>query len=134
MQTVDIEDMLDLDQTCMRLLEDIEKFEFNIFEFMEACGHDELYIIPSFLMNKHNLFESCKIAPDKFFTFMRRVHNSYNNVTYHNKTHAADVCQNAYYFCMSCEFLEKSQMTDLEQTAMLVATSCHDLGHFGVNN
>ena len=35
---------------------------------------------------------------------------------------------------MSCQFLEKAQMTDLELAAMLISASCHDLQHFGVNN
>ncbi len=55
-------------------------------------------------------------------------------MAYHNKTHAADVCQNSYYFCMDCEFKEKSKLTDQDMVAIIVATCCHDFEHFGVNN
>ena len=74
------------------MLEHVGSFHFDIFGFVEACKHEELIVLPSFLMDKHNLFESLKIDPEVFFLFMRSIHDGYRNVAYHNKTHGTDVC------------------------------------------
>ena len=91
METLDINEKLDLNADLVKRLEGVHTFEFDIFDFMEACGHQELFIIASYLMNKHELFESMKVYPDVFFTFIKTIQNGYKNVSYHNKTHAADV-------------------------------------------
>jgi hypothetical protein len=64
---------------------------------------------------------------------MRRIQNGYNNIAYHNKSHAADVCQSAYFW-IEGEFQEKANLTDLDLTSILIATSVHDFEHFAVNN
>lgn len=118
----------------MNLLKNVSSFDFDPFEFMEACGHEELIVLSTYLMNEHNLFSSLKILPETFLNFMNRIHNGYKNVTYHNKTHAADVCQNCYYFCIDCEFKDKAKLTDLDMAAIIIGTCVHDYQHFGFNN
>jgi len=73
MATLNINERLELTPETQAALEKVNTFEFDIFDFMEICNHDELYIIASFLMNKHNLFENQKIYPEVFFNFIKRV-------------------------------------------------------------
>ncbi len=134
METLDINEKLDLNADLIERLKTIHTFEFDIFEFTDACNNQELFIVASYLMNKHELFESLKIYPEVFFTFIRTIQAGYKNVSYHNKTHATDVCQNSYYYCIDCEFKDKAQLSDLDMCSIIVATSCHDFEHFGVNN
>lgn len=130
----DVAERLSLSTKAQELLKNVSSFYFDPFEFMEATGHQELVTISTYLMNEHQLFGSLKIIPETFIKFMTKVQGGYNNVSYHNKTHATDVCQNCYYFCMDCEFKDKAKLTDIDMAAIIVATSCHDYEHFGFNN
>ena len=65
----------------------------------------------------------------KFVHFMRDVSNGYKNVPYHNKLHAADVCQNAYFFVEMCDFAVISDCDDIDMSSLILATACHDYAH-----
>ena len=52
---------------------------------------------------------------------------------YHNKTHAADLCQTLNYFCKA-GLQEKACLDYNEMTALFVAACCHDYEHPGLNN
>lgn len=58
----------------------------------------------------------------------------YNPVSYHNKTHAADVSQTSYYFLTYWDFYNIGQVTDMEAWVLLVSAMVHDTDHPGVNN
>lgn len=67
-------------------------------------------------------------------TFISKIQGGYKDVTYHNKTHGADVCQTVYYFLTRCEYLHKGKIDDIEFAAMLIGGACHDHEHPGFNN
>lgn len=48
---------------------------------------------------------------------------------YHNKTHAADVCQTVYYFLKDGGMIDIAKLSNLETTAMIIASACHDFEH-----
>ncbi len=66
--------------------------------------------------------------------FISKIQSGYKNVTYHNKTHGADVCQTVYYYMYPCEFRLKAKLDDLECAAIMIAAACHDHEHPGFNN
>lgn len=55
-------------------------------------------------------------------------------MTYHNKTHAADLAQTFYYFLTTGALRQKCDLDDLEVFSYLMAACCHDLDHPGYNN
>lgn len=65
-------------------------------------------------------------------TFMSAVEREYLANPYHNFAHAMDVL----HTCQRCMRLSQSELwlSELDQTAVLIAAICHDLGHPGVNN
>lgn len=135
-QAIDIVKRLNLSKPAVSMLKNLDSLTFNIFEFKEEVDETELYCISSFLMHKHNLFESCKIDPESFFKFVKRINNYYNPnwIEYHNKSHGADVCQTSYFFIEGCDFKNIGRLSDHEMMSIIISTSCHDFEHPGFNN
>jgi hypothetical protein len=98
--TVQIIEKLELNSSAKKMLENVTQLEFNIFDFKDEVDEKELYVLSTYLLQKHGLFQSCKIDPDVFSQFIQRVQDYYNPswIEYHNKTHGADVCQTSYFF------------------------------------
>ena len=66
--------------------------------------------------------------------FVRALSFGYKEITYHNQTHAADVCQSFNYFCMEGGVKERLKLDNLEQMSCLISAAMHDFEHPGVNN
>ena len=75
-----------------------------------------------------------RIDLDKWLKFIERIQNGYNPVSYHNKTHAADVAQTLYYFLVGGEWMKKGEMDNLDLFSMILASAIHDYEHPGYNN
>jgi len=50
-------------------------------------------------MAKEGIFDELPILNEKFLSFIQKVQSTYTNITYHNKTHAADLAQSFYLLC-----------------------------------
>lgn len=91
-----LESMLDMKQTATKILEKVDSLEFDIFEFQKDSNGRELTSLTSLLLHKHSLYSGLHISVSKFLVYMDKISAGYNNVKYHNKTHAADVVQTLY--------------------------------------
>lgn len=80
------------------------------------------------------IFDSLPIANDKFINFLCKIQQQYKNITYHNKTHAADLAQTFYFVAKSCDLIQKCSLDDWDMMAYVIAAACHDVGHPGFNN
>ena len=65
---------------------------------------------------------------------MSLIQNGYKDITYHNKTHAAVLCQTFYYFLTTCELYQKAQFDEEELYSTIVAGAIHDYEHPGVTS
>ena len=64
--------------------------------------------------------------------FLEDLEEGYNHPNdYHTATHAADVVQACGYFLSSGL---RTQLTDVQATAFVLAAAAHDVGHPGLNN
>jgi hypothetical protein len=88
---IDLEKKLDLSIEVISELQNLEFPEFNIIVFKELSNGNELMIVTMGILHHLGLFGKLKINPDVFIRFMRTIQSGYNDVHYHNKTHAADV-------------------------------------------
>ena len=133
---INIDERLCLTSESKKMLSQADSLDFDIFEFKEAVEENELFVISSYLMQKHNLFENCNVDPEKYFQFIKRIQDHYNpnSIEYHNKTHGADVCQTSYFFLEGCTFRMIGNLSDFEMMAIIVSTWCHDFEHPGFNN
>jgi 3',5'-cyclic-nucleotide phosphodiesterase len=65
---------------------------------------------------------------------MSAIQAGYKNITYHNKTHGADLCQTMNMFCKQGKLGEKLKLDSLEYLGIITAACVHDFEHPGVNN
>ena len=94
----------------------------------------ELCTTIGYIMAKEGIFEEVKLNKLKFFGFMSRISNLYNDLTYHNSTHAADLAQTFYHVTTVGEMGEKTEMDKFELMTYILAAACHDVEHPGFNN
>ena len=131
MEQIDLDKRLNLTPDVKEMLEKTETPDFHVFEFSRKTGGNELYVLTSYLLYKHDLFHALKIDPEIFLAFIRQIQDSYNPtpIQYHNKTHGADVCQTVYYYNTWCNFQERAALDDLELFACIVSPAVHDYLH-----
>ena len=130
-----LESLIDLPTSYItRVMERLETLEFDIFEFKEKWKDRELSWISSLLLHKHSLYSGLHISINKYLFFIDKISSGYNNVKYHNKTHAADVAQTLYYFVINGNWITLGKMDNIDIWSMIVASSWHDYEHPGYNN
>ena len=115
-------------------MQNIHMYDFNIFKIRDMTNNNELVTVVSYILARENSFESLPIDTRKFLPFLKELQRRYKNITYHNKTHAADLAQTFYYFCISGDLKAKCNLDPIEMFSYTVAGACHDLEHPGVNN
>lgn len=111
-----------------------ETLDFNIFQLKSVSGGNELVLIINHLMEINDFYNKLNIIKDKFRKYSVVIQKLYNPVSYHNKTHAADVTQTSYYFLTYCDLYNIGQVTDMEAAVLLISSMVHDTDHPGVTN
>eukprot|EP00742_Colponemidia_sp_Colp-10_P001946 GILJ01002079.1.p1 GENE.GILJ01002079.1~~GILJ01002079.1.p1 ORF type:complete len:683 (-),score=124.47 GILJ01002079.1:144-2192(-) len=113
----------------------VDSISFDIFEFRDVCGGDELVIMGFKLFEKFRLFSKFSINSSRLVNFLREIQSGYRETNpYHNATHAADVAQTSAFILTTGKLAEKAKMSDLEIMGMLFAAIIHDFEHPGFNN
>lgn len=92
----------------------VDKYTFDIFKLREHSGGNELATLLPYVLAKQGLIGSCNLDFGNLMNFVRALANGYKDITYHNQTHAADVCQTFNYFCMEGGIKEKLKLDNLE--------------------
>jgi hypothetical protein len=129
-----VEKILNLDKKVVAELNKIQTIEFNIFNIKEDSKDNELVTVICHIMAKERIFDNLPIVSEKFLAFIRKVQSLYNPITYHNKTHGADLAQTFYYIAISCELKQKCDLDDWDMMSYIIAGACHDVGHPGFSN
>ena len=85
------------------------------------------------LVDRHGLLDAFpRLDASAFREFLEDLEEGYNHPNdYHTATHAADVVQACGYFLSSGL---RTQLTDVQATAFVLAAAAHDVGHPGLNN
>lgn len=115
------------------LLQDIQSWEWNVFEFSKYCPAEKpLHILTWYFFESSGLFKEFSIPRDKFNRYFWIIQEGYLNNPYHNSVHAADVMHAAHHF----SFMDKisSLLTPIEMMALYFSAAVHDFHHPGVNN
>ena len=84
------------------------------------------------MFNKFHVLDTFKVSNEQFFRFIFVISSTYNQVPYHNWTHACDVTEYVSYEVSTGE-LDKV-FTQFELFGLLTAAVCHDANHEGLNN
>lgn len=69
-----------------------DTFDFNIFKLRELTSGRELESILAYLLVKRDCISKTNVDLNKMSNFMTAIQSGYKNITYHNKTHGADLC------------------------------------------
>ena len=80
-------------------------------------------------------FGAFTLAENKLEKFLNQVQSTYREeLTYHNDLHGADVMHMCFYFMKNTKLVQILKMSDLDKLTMIIASTCHDLGHDGFTN
>ena len=88
----------------------------------------------AFLLARRNVLAKVELDINKLIKFASKIQTGYKNITYHNKTHGADLCQTINYFFIHGQLGVKAKIDEHEYLALLTAACVHDFEHPGVNN
>ncbi len=91
-----IEQLINLDDDTRTMLDLAHTNKFDVFQVKKSSNENELLLTETFILHKQKLFSHLNISVDVFLAFMNKIQSGYKAVSYHNKTHAADVCQTMY--------------------------------------
>jgi len=98
--TKTLENRLGLTKNAQMLFEEVSNKDFPIFDFKRETKENELVVLTSLILQKHNIFVQLNLDLDLWMKFIDKIQAGYNPVAYHNKSHAADVAQTLYYFLL----------------------------------
>lgn len=75
------------------VLESVRDLEFDVFDLEAKSEGNELFVYGMHIMQKEGYMYEFQMSQKKLKNFMYTLQSSYNDITYHNKTHATDVSQ-----------------------------------------
>lgn len=86
----------------------------------------------TFPVKERDLLNTFKISAQTAVNFLMTLEAHYQDVPYHNSTHAADVVQSVHVLLLSPAL--QSVFTDLEVLTALFSAAIHDVDHPGLTN
>lgn len=128
-----VTEMLKLSSEALGELQKVDRIDFDIFKLRDATNNNELVTVVMYLLSHNGLLNSSVLDFERLLAYINAVQRGYKNITYHNKTHAADLCQTFHYFCKA-GLEQKAALDPTELVSLYVAACCHDYEHPGVNN
>jgi len=126
--------MFELTPEAQEELRKVDGYGFDIFKLRKYTDNNELTVILPWVLAKHGLIGSCSVDFTNLMCFVRSLAAGYKTITYHNQTHAADVCQTFNYFAVEGGVKDKIKLDNLEQMSCYISAALHDFEHPGVTN
>jgi len=111
-----------------------EEFDFNIFDYSDICGRDNVLInISDYLFEKNSLY--CFVNKKCFETFIDKIRLGYDYLLpYHNDLHAVDVLQTCSILMKYLNLIDSIELNFLDVCGYFIAAIIHDFKHPGLNN
>eukprot|EP00842_Homolaphlyctis_polyrhiza_P000731 jgi/Hompol1/1659/HPOL_004940-RA len=120
------------DANILEVLENIDTWEFDIFELVKQTGGRPLYHLGMAIFQIYNFQSTFNVDETVMRAFLGKIESRYQANLYHNSAHAADVMHSMYYFLA---VLGLSELVTTEDAfAGIVAAAMHDVDHPGYNN
>ncbi|KAK6097090.1 hypothetical protein MT418_002724 [Batrachochytrium dendrobatidis] len=120
------------DPSIVEVLENIDTWEFDIFELARVTKGRPLYHLGMALFEIYNFQATFNVGESVMREFLSKVEANYQANTYHNSTHAADVMHSLHYFLTVLGLNEL--VTSEDAFASIIAAAMHDVDHPGYNN
>ncbi len=117
----------------MKIMDDFEKWDFNIFDYCETLGDDVLVHFSFRLFQIYGLLDKFSIADQNFVSLINGIKNTtYEQNSYHNLTKVVELTRNFHYFTKQGDLM--SYFSDLNIMSAFLACFLCDIQHPGVNN
>jgi len=100
---LEVSELLQISSHTQAELNRVHLLEFDIFAVRKSTLENELVTVITYILHKEQLFETLGIRLDSFLRFIVKIQQGYKDIAYHNKTHAADLAQTAYFCCSTGE-------------------------------
>jgi hypothetical protein len=126
--------LLNVNEEAKAELRKVDQYDFDVFKLRSLTNGNELVTLLTYLVAKRGLLGSTEVELPKLVNFARRLQKGYKNITYHNKSHAADLCQTFNYYTTTGGLRDSAKMDNIEILACLTSACMHDFEHPGVNN
>ena len=115
-----------------KVLDKHKDWDFDVFALNKVTKGKPLSTMGLKVLYDSGLTETFTFNEGTLLNFLDKIEAGYNDVPYHNATHAADVLQACHFYIH--RGLMRKWMTDLEVLALYLACICHDYKHPGVNS
>ena len=109
-----IDEELSLTDRTKDILSLVQDYEFDIFALSKETNGNEMIVLTTYLMHKHDMFLNLAIDPISFSNYISEIQNGYYDVAYHNKTHGADVGRLSYYYATNCDLMKKANLNQID--------------------
>jgi len=110
----------------------IDHWGLDMFRVRELSNGHPLVSVFYTILKERDLLNTFKISAQTAVNFLMTLEAHYQNVPYHNSTHAADVVQSVHVLLLSPAL--QSVFTDLEVLTALFSAAIHDVDHPGLTN
>ena len=120
-----------------KAFEKIEDFDFDIFDFESHVGRRNTlpYLVMSLISSLPFDLNNSLYNEDKMMKFLCEIQKGYRReVQYHNDLHGADVAQMSYVFIKEGNLKLLYGLEIIDLVSLIIASSCHDYDHDGMNN
>ena len=118
--------LFDLNEETLQELEKVNSYDFDVFSLRKGTDGNELATLVPYLFAKHGLVATNDVDFNKLMYFVRHLAAGYKCITYHNQTHAADVCQTFNYFVTEGGMKDKLKLDCLEEMSCIISAALHD--------
>jgi len=126
--------LFNLNIETLQELDKVNSYDFDIFNLRKGTDGNELATLVPFLLAKHGLVRTNDVDFNRLLCFVRHLAAGYKSITYHNQTHAADVCQTFNYFVTEGGMKDRLKLDCLEEMSCIISAALHDFQPPGVNN
>lgn len=115
-------------------LNQIEEFDFNIFELDNIVERNSLFYVADEIFSLLYFYDD--LIPQAIFKeFITVITQGYSrDVPYHNDLHACDVLQTTYVIMEKGSIYYRCSLTELDYISILLSAICHDYKHPGIGN
>eukprot|EP01026_Neomeris_dumetosa_P029332 TRINITY_DN2377_c0_g1_i1.p1 TRINITY_DN2377_c0_g1~~TRINITY_DN2377_c0_g1_i1.p1 ORF type:complete len:372 (+),score=22.73 TRINITY_DN2377_c0_g1_i1:3-1118(+) len=108
--------------------------EFDVFQASALTNQRPLSLVAMAILRRFGLIGKLNLPLDELQSFLHEIEQAYNDVPYHNSTHAADVVQSlACMVELDYQYLF-NKLSSIQVFSLLLAAIIHDVGHLGKSN
>ena len=107
LSTMAMYEFFNLSKTAKAEMKKVDTYQMNIFSIRDETNNNELASLLMIILSKRGILSDVQeLDVESLVRFILLIQRGYKDISYHNKTHASDVCQTFNYFCIGGDLME----------------------------